>query len=348
MNLPTNLSAIIVALLLTPVLLWLLRRVALRVNFVDVPDARKVHLQPVPLVGGVVLYVMAAILLLMNHALDVFSFYLILASGVLLVVGLLDDLFQLSALWRFVAQIFACLLVIYFADLKLDTFGYLLLPNWDVQLGVMAIPVTIFGVVGVINALNMADGIDGLAAMTFVLPVLVLSFLSDNLTLSLWLVNFLMAVMIFILFNISKKQKVFLGDNGSLFLGFVLAWLLVYFSQGHGDYVAVIRPVTALYLVALPVYDTIFVMLKRMLAGHSPFKPDKTHLHHLFLAVGFSHNKALLFMLLSQALLIVLGVLFLVFNSAEKDQFYIFILMSIVYYLGMQAMWKKINMGSYR
>lgn len=346
MSFPINFPAILLALLLTPVLLWMMRGLALRINFVDVPNARKVHKQPIPLVGGVVLYIVAAILLLMNHAVDVFGFYLMLASGVLLVVGLLDDLYQLSALWRFVAQIGACLIVIYFADLKLDTFGNLLTPNGDLQLGVMAIPVTIFGVVGVINALNMADGIDGLAAMTFFLPVLVLGFLSDNLKLSLWLLSFLMAVMIFILFNISKKQKVFLGDNGSLFLGFILAWLLVYFSQGHQAYAAVIKPVTALYLVALPVYDTIFVMLKRMLAGHSPFKPDKTHLHHMFLALEISQIQTLLFVMVFQTLMITLGVWFYFYNIAENHQFYLFILLSVLYYLSMQIVWKKINSRS--
>jgi UDP-GlcNAc:undecaprenyl-phosphate GlcNAc-1-phosphate transferase len=346
MSLPTNFLAIITALLVTPVLLWMMRRFALRVDFVDVPNARKIHQQPTPLVGGMVLYVMAVLLLLLNHAVDVFSFYLIVASGVLLVVGLLDDLYQLSALWRFVAQIGACLLVIYFADLKLDTFGYLLLPNWDVQLGVMAIPVTIFGVVGVINALNMADGIDGLAAMTFLLPVLALVFLSHNLELSLWLISFLMVVLIFVLFNISKNQKVFLGDNGSLFLGFILAWLLVYFSQGHQSHTAVIKPVTALYLVALPIYDTIFVMLKRIISGHSPFKPDRTHLHHMFLVLGLSQTSALLAMILSQALFIVLGVGFLFVGAPEYFQFYLFVLMSIFYYFGVQKMWHHINSRS--
>ena len=337
---------IISILFLTLISFWFFRLMAVRFGLVDLPNSRKIHDKAVPIVGGLVLYLMAVFILFMTDAMGVFSFYLMLASGVLLVVGLLDDLYQLSALWRFVAQIFACLIVIYFADLKLDTFGHLLLQAWDLQLGIMAVPVTIFGVVGVINAINMADGIDGLAAMTFFLPVSVLAFLSENLHLSLWLVIFLIVVMIFVLFNKSRTQKVFLGDNGSLFLGFVLAWLLVYFSQGHMSYAAVIKPVTALFLVALPIYDTIFVMLKRIRAGHSPFKPDKTHLHHLLLARGYSQTKSLLVMLLFQASLITLGVCFNFYAIAESYQFYLFIALSVLYYLIMQMMWKKTNSGS--
>jgi UDP-GlcNAc:undecaprenyl-phosphate GlcNAc-1-phosphate transferase len=323
-----------------------MRLIALKVGLVDVPNSRKIHESAVPLVGGLVLYFMAVVMLLLNQAVDTFTFYLMLASGLLLIVGLLDDLYQLSALWRFVAQICACLIVIFFTGLRIEHFGELLAEQWVLDLGWMSVPVTVFGVVGVINALNMVDGIDGLAAMTFFLPTLALAFLTDELNIHLWLVLFLFCILIFVVFNKSKNYKVFLGDNGSLFLGFVLAWLLVYFSQGYNDFAPVIEPVTALYLVALPVYDTIFVMLKRMIRGHSPFKPDRTHLHHLFLALGLSQTSALLAMIVSQALLIVLGVGFLFVGMPEYYQFYLFVFMSVAYYFGVQKMWKKINSRS--
>lgn len=329
-------SMLLVVLIVTPVLLLIFRAAALKYGLVDKPNSRKIHGEPVALIGGLVLFVMAVILLLMTQSITEFGFYLILASGFVVLVGFMDDLFGLSALWRFIVQILASLLIIYFTNIRLDAFGHLILPNWDIQLGLLSIPVTIFGVVGIINALNMADGIDGLAAMTFISPVLVLSFLSGYNSLSIWLMFFVLSLLIFVGFNKSNKQKIFLGDSGSLLLGFILAWLLVYFSQGAA---AVVLPVTALYLVALPLYDTIFVMMKRIFSGQSPFQPDKTHLHHLFLSFGFSQSKTLLAMITMQLLFIGLGVLFLKIDLAEHFQFYCFVLLSVVYCLFINKLW---------
>ena len=335
-----NLPLLLVAVLGMVVLLFVLRIVALKTGLVDVPNARKIHSNPVPMIGGLSLFIMAALLLPLTNAVNVFSFYLILATGMVVIVGLLDDLYQLSALWRFLVQIIASFVVIYYTQVQLFTFGNLLLPDWDLNLGIMAIPVTVFGVVGVINALNMADGIDGLAAMTFCVPVLVLIGLSGQSLFGLWLMLLLICIGVFVIFNKSKKFKVFLGDNGSLLLGFILAWLLVYFSQGQ---TAVIKPVSALYLVAIPVYDTIFVMLRRILKGRSPFKPDKTHLHHLFLAQGWAQTKVLIAMVLSQTVMVFIGVLFLYIGLAEHYQFYLFVFMSAVYYFLIKSVWARIK-----
>lgn len=332
----TNGFNIIFVLLATPLLLMMSRVVAIKYDLVDVPDARKIHKTPVPVVGGLVLFIMAVALLLITNNVTVFTFYLMMATGFVVVVGLMDDVFQLSAFWRFVVQIIASLLVIYFSSVKLVGFGFLLLPSWDMQLGYLSIPITVFGVVGVINALNMADGIDGLAAMTFVFPVLMMGLLSVDVLMSSWLILLVVAVIIFVLFNKSKKHKVFLGDSGSLLLGFVLAWLLVYFSQGAD---AIMKPVTALYLVAIPIYDTIFVMLTRILSGYSPFKPDKTHLHHLFLSYGFSQAKTLYAMINAQLVLISIGIVFSVLAVPEYIQFYVFVALSVMYYFGMKKLW---------
>jgi len=330
-------------LVVTPVLLLVFRALALKFGLVDVPDSRKIHTSAIPVVGGLVLFIVATVLLLMTDNVNQFTFYLMMASGFVVVVGLMDDVFGLSAFWRFVVQIVASLVVIYFSSVQLVSFGFLLSPSWDLQLGVMAVPITIFGVVGVINALNMADGIDGLAAMTFVLPVLVIGLLSLDGRMNLWLLLLIASVVVFVLFNKSKTYKVFLGDSGSLLLGFVLAWLLVYFSQGSN---AIMKPVTALYLVALPVYDTIFVMLKRMLAGGSPFKPDKTHLHHLFLSYGLSQTKALYAMINVQLFFIVLGIVFSVLAVPEYIQFYCFVLIAVVYFILMKSIWNNRNIES--
>ncbi|MFK8011919.1 MAG: MraY family glycosyltransferase [Marinicellaceae bacterium] len=318
--------------------LFLFRIFALKTGLVDVPNARKIHSNPVPLVGGLALYLTAVVLFFLTNNYGLFFGCLILVSSLLVIVGMLDDIYQLSALWRFAVQIFASLIIIYFTEVQLLTFGQLLYPNWDLDLGLLAIPITVFGVVGVINALNMADGIDGLAAMTFFVPALMFMGLINDDSLSLWLLSLLAAILVFLIFNKSSQYKVFLGDSGSLFLGFILAWFLVYFSQGE---LAIINPVTALFFVALPVYDTIFVMVRRILKKKSPFKPDNTHLHHLFLAHGWSQSKVLVGIVLLQIMLVVLGVIFLKIQLAESIQFYIFVTLSATYYYILKKLWER-------
>lgn len=333
-----NISILFVSIFGMSCLLLVLRKLAFKIGLVDVPNSRKIHEKPVPLVGGLALFIMLPVILSITREVNVFLLYLIIASGMVVLIGLLDDIFKLSAYWRFFVQILACLMMVYFTQVHLITFGELLLLGRELSLGVLAIPITVFGVVGIINALNMADGIDGLAAMTFCIPVLVLVAVSNDVLLGLWLLMMVACVVVFFMFNKSHNNKVFLGDNGSLLLGFILSWLLVYFSQGNS---AVIKPVSALYLVGLPLYDTIFVMLSRAHKGHSLFKPDKTHLHHLFLEQGWSQTKVLMIMLSLQSLLIFLGMLFLKINLSEHYQFYLFVVLSAVYYYSIKRLWSK-------
>ncbi len=329
-------SAVII-FLLTPLLILRLRKLALKFNLVDEPNARKIHQKAIPLVGGIALVISSGIALALLGGVSEFALYLYASACLVAGIGLLDDVVDLSALVRFAVQIAASLFIVFMTKVQLFSFGYLLLPSWQMNLGLLSIPITVFGVVGVINALNMSDGIDGLAAMTFLLPALTLAFLSFGTGLSNWLLLLLIAVVVFVVFNKSNNFKLFLGDNGSMFLGFILAWLLVYFSQNP---VEVIKPVTALYLVAIPIYDTIFVMLRRFMKGVSPFKPDKTHLHHLFLSKGFSQTQTLLLILSMHVIMIAFGVL--IMNKwQEFIQFYLFVLFSIIYYRVLKKTWQK-------
>jgi UDP-GlcNAc:undecaprenyl-phosphate GlcNAc-1-phosphate transferase len=327
----------LIIFLLTPLLTLLLRKLALRFNLVDLPNTRKIHRKPIPLIGGIALVISSGIALALLGGVSEFALYLYVSACLVAGVGLMDDVVDLSALVRFAVQIAASLFIVFMTKVQLFSFGYLLLPSWQMSLGLLSIPITVFGVVGVINALNMSDGIDGLAAMTFLLPTLTLALLSFGTGLSNWLLLLLIAVAVFVVFNKSNKFKLFLGDNGSMFLGFILAWLLVYYSQNP---VALIKPVTALYLVAIPIYDTIFVMLRRFTKGVSPFKPDKTHLHHLFLSRGFSQSKTLVLILSMHALMIVFGV-FIINQWQEIIQFYLFVLFSIIYYYTLKKIWEK-------
>ena len=325
-----------IVVILTPLVLLFFRKIAIRFKLLDMPNARKIHANAVPLVGGVAIFFVGVLAMFLTKNISNFHLVLVVAAGFVLVIGLIDDLFDLSAMLRFMVQIMASLVIIIYSHTQLHSFGFLLLPHVEISLWYFSIPVTLFGVVGVINALNMSDGIDGLAALTFFFPVSAFVLMSDASDFISWLTLLLISIIIFIFFNKSKKYKVFLGDNGSMFLGFILAWLLVYFSQGEP---AIIKPVTALYLVALPIFDTIFVMLRRIAKRLSPFKPDKTHFHHLFLDKGFSQTQTLFSIVFLQLIFIVLGIVLLKAGVAEYLQFYLFVALSIIYYKLMAYLW---------
>ena len=283
-------------------LCWVFLRVGARVSrhigLVDHPGGHKCHARPTPLVGGIAMsiaFVFAVLLL------DVpLTPYRFLFAGIMLLVlvGVLDDLRELSPEQRLWAQILAALLMVGGGGIVLDDLGHLLASEWLLSLGVLAWPITVFATVGVINAMNMSDGLDGLAASFALITLGSLSLFAwrgeDYGILSL-LLMLVLVVLPFLTVNLRSNgsAQVFMGDAGSMFLGFSLAWLLIQASQGEGRLMA---PVTALWIFALPLLDTITLLIRRSIMGRSPFLGDREHLHHLLLLAGFTERQTLLLM----------------------------------------------------
>ncbi len=319
-----------------------LSRLAPRLGLMDTPSVRKTHARPVPVTGGLALFVsLLTVSALWSDQWPVFVWPL-MAGGLLLVaVGVFDDVFELSPQWRFLAQALAIILVVALSGESIGTFGFLLSGQWPVDLGWLAVPVTVFGVIGVINAVNMADGIDGLAASLVLVGLSLLWVMVPDPAWRRWLVLLGVLLLVFLVANLAGgRRQVFLGDAGSAFLGFVLAWLVVHFSQGEYRR---IYPVTALWLLALPVFDTIFVMTQRLLAGRSPFAPDRCHVHHLLLRRGYSPRKALLVLVVYALILAQTGWLMLHYQVPEHWQFYAFVALSGVYYVMIRRGWRQVG-----
>jgi len=281
----------------TAVLIVVLRPVALWMGLVDVPNARKSHTGSIPLIGGLAIFV-TLVLTLFGHLIladptktvSTPSVAYILASLILIVVGVWDDLKDLSASVRFGAQIIASLVMIYGADVVLVDLGAISPFGNTVELGWLSKPFTVFATLGIINAVNMCDGLDGLSGSLSLVSLLGLG--AANI---LWgsydPVISVMAASIagFLLFNMRtiwrRKAWVFLGDAGSMLIGLTLSWLAISMSQGVDR---VISPSAALWFLMVPVFDAVSMMVRRVLHGRSPFKADKEHLHHIFLLAGFS------------------------------------------------------------
>jgi UDP-GlcNAc:undecaprenyl-phosphate GlcNAc-1-phosphate transferase len=283
----------LVALLAALFVLPKLARIAKVIGLLDKPsEKRKVHKLPRPLVGGMGMMISATFAAMMFVPIGGLRGYF-LGVAVLLLVGFLDDYKELGHRQKFVAQIVATGLLIYFSKVTLTSFGDLL------GIGELVVPpfdwliwmVTVFCVVGVINAINLVDGLDGLAGGVSFIAFTAFAIhgsLAENQTLMLLNLALAGAVLGFLRYN-WYPSSMFMGDAGSLSLGFSLAFMALALTQGEG---ARVSPVCPLLILAVPITDTLTVMAKRVLRGESPFKADKYHLHHIFMRFGMGRELA--------------------------------------------------------
>ncbi len=279
------------------VLCVLLIPLARRISLLDHPSDRKVHISPTPLVGGLAVYFALVIVTWQMAPYSPEALPFLAACALILITGMLDDLHELSPITRFMVQIVCCLIMIFASKVVLTDFGSLM---WDgvFSLGFLSVPVTIFAALGVINAFNMMDGIDGLAAMIFVIAGAAMAWLAFSAGFNFnagLLLTAVAAVLGFFVLNArfpwNKKARVFLGNSGSAFLGLFLAWQFI--DLGNGDD-RVFAPMTAVWLLGVPLVDTIRLMFHRWKRGGSSLAADQYHLHHAFLKAGFSVNQTVI------------------------------------------------------
>ncbi|MCG8434047.1 MAG: undecaprenyl/decaprenyl-phosphate alpha-N-acetylglucosaminyl 1-phosphate transferase [Gammaproteobacteria bacterium] len=279
------------AFIVSLLLVLTLKPVAVQFGLVDRPSDRKQHEGIIPLVGGLAIFFGCLLTCIFLQLIDPPLIIFLASASVLVTSGGLDDTRELSSVAKFAGQIGATLMMIYSADMILTDLGDLF-GLGVVTLGLLSVPFTIFCVVGVINAMNMADGMDGLAggiafiAFLWFAVAAAISGLSDQLTLLSLLSG---AVAGFLVFNLRapwrKKASVFMGDAGSMLLGFALAWAAITLTQGEQ---VMLSPMAAVWILGLPIIDTVSVMIRRMVHGQNPFTADRQHLHHIFLDAGFS------------------------------------------------------------
>lgn len=269
----------------------LLSSVANRMGWLDNPGSHKTHTTAIPQIGGVAIYLAMAIVLVLATQLQSDLLMLLLACGLLMIAGLVDDTRELSPFVRFILQILACSIMIFAGDVVLTDFG-LLMWNGLFSLGWLSVPVTIFAALGVINAFNMVDGMDGLSSGIFLIACAALIWFAQQAgqtTNAILLVIAMGAVFGFFLLNArlpwNRGARLYLGDSGSVFLGLFLAWQLI--DLGNGEDRAFV-PMTAVWLLGIPLLDTTRLMTQRWRAGGSALAADQFHLHHAFLKSGFS------------------------------------------------------------
>jgi UDP-GlcNAc:undecaprenyl-phosphate GlcNAc-1-phosphate transferase len=334
----------ILALPVTAALIVFFRRHALRLGVVDEPGGRKQHHGTVPLVGGLGMFGGLVAAALVALAMGDFSSQhaAFLAAAVLLVAtGFADDRSELSARRRFMLQALAALIMVYGAGIRLDNFGDLF-GFGDVTTGRFAAPITVFAVLGVINAMNMIDGVDGLAGGVALIALLAFAsfaaaggFLGETLLLPLACV-----IIGFMMFNLRtpwrSRASVFMGDAGSVLLGFALAWHAVDLAQGR----QAMTPITAVWILAVPLMDTTALMIRRVMKGRSPFSADREHLHHILQRAGFTPEQTVWTVYALTLAGALVGVSGFWAGVPEHVMFYAFIALFGVYLYGMLHAWK--------
>lgn len=300
----------IIAVFVTMVLIPPLMRSAVRLQIIDIPDARKVHTGAIPRIGGVAMVAGAVLPMIMWLTPQNETIAFLLGVGIILFFGVWDDRKNLDYRLKFLGQIIAVLVVAIYGGVMIKYVPFL---GLDPLPDYLAIPLTLFVLLGITNAINLSDGLDGLAGGTTMLSLGVLAFMAytvDGLDLVLIAVSVMGAILGFLRYN-TYPARIFMGDGGSQFLGFSVGVLAIMLTQEVNPVFSSVVPVM---ILGLPILDTLMVMGQRIYEGRSPFSPDKNHIHHKLLELGFDHYEAVLLIYLVQSVL-VLGGFFLRYQS---------------------------------
>ncbi len=338
-----NLIALVSAFLAIKVL----RPIAIYFNLVDVPVGRKQHVGHVPLIGGLSIYVGVLVAILAVYPIHDKLFFLLASASLILVAGLVDDLIQLGVWVRILIQAIACLIMIKGAGVYVESLGDLF-GMGEIYLGQWGVPFTLIGVIGLVNAINMSDGIDGLTgslALVAILGVFGFESISGNYRLFDFLLVMAAALVPYLLTNLSiiSDRKIFLGDAGSMFIGFVLAWVLIELSQGaNASEGRAMEPISVLWCVALPVIDTFVVIIKRLKAGRSPFHPDRSHFHHMLQDIGMGPMQTLFTMIFIALALVVIGGLAQLFWPQLSVGLFILVVAVYIYWVKRRG-WESVR-----
>lgn len=314
-------------------------RIALDKNIVDNPNARKLQRRPTPVLGGIAVSFGSVIGLgCASITCDCSElFIVVVAMMIMLYTGTMDDILDLSPALRFLIEIGTVLLLIFVGGYTLNDFHGLWGLN-QIPQGV-AIPLTVFAAVGIINAINLIDGVDGLSSGYCILTSLLFGvmfwYVGDR-TMCMLAVVAAGSLIPFFFHNVfGKSSKMFIGDGGTLVMGIVMSVFVIRILR-HGSMSEVYDAVNiglvpfTLAVLSVPVFDTLRVMTTRILKRKSPFHPDKTHLHHMFIRLGCSHAATTLAILILNFFVVLCWWISYMIGCSIDVQLYIVLVLSIL------------------
>lgn len=275
----------IASVLVTP----LVKKLALKIGATDQPNNRKVHQKVMPRLGGLAIYISFILGFFILMPESPYKWPIMIGSFVIVLTGILDDLTELSPKWKLIGQLLASGIIIY-GGIDVE---YINLPfGGQLDFGFLSIPITVLWIVGITNAINLIDGLDGLAAGVSSIVLITISGMAmvkgDFFVVSLAFI-LLGSTLGFLLYNF-HPAKIFMGDTGALFLGFMIA-VLSLLGFKNVTFISFIVPVI---ILGVPISDTFFAIVRRIKKQQPLSAPDKSHLHHCLLGLGYSHRKTVL------------------------------------------------------
>ncbi|MDH3266987.1 MAG: undecaprenyl/decaprenyl-phosphate alpha-N-acetylglucosaminyl 1-phosphate transferase [Gammaproteobacteria bacterium] len=295
------------AFLITVLFMFVLRPMSVAVGLVDIRKGHKRNGEPVPVIGGLAMCLgLGFVSGLIDHS-EIW-YPIVLAMALLVIVGTIDDRFDLPASVRFIAQTCAALLVVVGGNIMVVDLGQSFF--FGLELGIFSTPFSLLFIVTIINAFNVVDGIDGLAGGLSFLSLVALATLGIGSEMFVFAVMVAAVVAAYLLFNLplgfNRSVRSFMGDAGSTFLGVAIAVIGIIMCQSEP---ARFTPVIGLWLVAVPVFDLFSAAIRRVVESKSPFAPDHEHLHHVLIQNGLSPRSTLIFMLFWGILFTIVGLL---------------------------------------
>ncbi|WP_121616726.1 glycosyltransferase family 4 protein [Virgibacillus halodenitrificans] len=274
--------SLFLAILSTPVI----KAISLKFNIIDNPNYRRVNQQIMPSMGGlaIILGFLAGYIYLWPETSN--NLFILLGIIIIAVTGIIDDKFSLPAKYKFLGQCLAA----YIATTLGFQINFITMPFLgEVNFGLLSVPITMFWIVGIINAINFIDGLDGLASGVSIIAVSAMLIMaitnSDFFAVSLSVV-LIGSSLGFLTFN-KYPAKIFMGDTGSMFLGYIISLISI---SGLFKSLTVFSIIIPVLILGVPIFDTSFAIVRRLLKGQKPYSPDKSHLHHHLLRMGFNHR----------------------------------------------------------
>jgi UDP-GlcNAc:undecaprenyl-phosphate/decaprenyl-phosphate GlcNAc-1-phosphate transferase len=295
-----------ISILITP----LVKKMALKIGAIDKPNQRKVHQSLMPRLGGLAIFISFIVGVLLLHPENPSSLAILTGSTIIIITGIFDDMFELSAKIKLVGQLAAALTIVFLGDLQVV---FINLPfGGHLEFGYLSIPFTILWIVGITNAINLIDGLDGLAAGVSSIALITISgmaLIQGNLYVVAMGAIVLVSTLGFLFYNF-HPASIFMGDTGAMFLGFIIS-VLSLLGYKNVTFISFIIPVI---ILGVPISDTIFAILRRIINNQPLSAPDKSHLHHCMLRLGYSHRQTVL---LIYAMAAFFGLVAVIYSQAK-------------------------------
>ncbi len=330
----------------------ILEHLAPRFGMVDHPGGRKQHARTVPLVGGVAIFI-GFIASILGDETFYPAVWSLAAMAMMLSIGILDDIHEISARYKLLGQLAVAAILVLTSDTVIESFGNLI-GTGDLRPGALGVLLTIVCLVGLVNALNMIDGLDGLAGGLGLVSAIALATAANvagQPQSAFILAAFAASIAGFLVFNLrfpwQRHARVFLGDAGSNLLGLVLAYFAVAITQNSAGHMDALPPMCAVWLIGLPILDTLTVMSRRIANRRSPFAAGRDHLHHILLGLGFSHTSTLWTMLAAAAILATCGIAGWRLHAPDWLMLWSAVGILIVYYIWTRRVIRALNKGAH-